>query len=66
MDTYEEYRKRADEVQMMAAQSNNQDDKASWLRIAQGWMDAQAETVSRATLRREELSGMADKDPTAL
>ena len=39
MDKYDEYRRRAQEAQAMADQTQNQSDKASWLRIAQGWLD---------------------------
>ena len=39
MDKYEEYRKRADEAQALADRTQNPNDKAAWLRIAQGWMD---------------------------
>jgi hypothetical protein len=50
-DKYEEYRKRAHEAQMMADQSNNQDDKASWLRIAQRWMDMLPKAKKHCTLK---------------
>jgi hypothetical protein len=39
MDKYAEYRKRAQEAQEMADRTRNQADKASWLRIAQGWLN---------------------------
>ena len=38
MDTYDEYRKRAQEAQEMADRTRNQADKASWLRIAERWL----------------------------
>jgi hypothetical protein len=38
MDKEAEYRKHAAEAQAMADRSRNADDKAAWLRIAQGWM----------------------------
>jgi hypothetical protein len=39
MDRFDEYRKRAAEAQAMADQSRNHTDKASWLRIAQSYLD---------------------------
>ena len=39
MDKYDEIRKRAHEAQEMADRTRNQADKASWLRIAQSWMN---------------------------
>jgi hypothetical protein len=39
MDKYDEIRKRAHEAQAMADQTRNPADKASWLRIAQSWMN---------------------------
>jgi hypothetical protein len=39
MDKNDEIRKRAHEAQLMADQTRNQADKASWLRIAQSWLD---------------------------
>ena len=39
MDKFDEYRKRAAEAQTMADQSRNNSDKASWLRIAQSYLE---------------------------
>jgi hypothetical protein len=39
MDKYDEYRKLAREAQDMADKTEYQDDKASWLRIAKGWLE---------------------------
>ena len=39
MDKYDEIRKRAHEAQEMADRTRNQADKASWLRIAQSWLN---------------------------
>jgi hypothetical protein len=39
MDRFDEHRKRADEAQQMADRTQSETDKASWLRIAKGWLD---------------------------
>jgi hypothetical protein len=39
MDKHNEYRKRAAEAQAMADQTRNDDDKQSWLRIAQSYLE---------------------------
>jgi hypothetical protein len=39
MDKHDEYRKRAAEAQAMADRTRNVDDKQSWLRIAQSYLE---------------------------
>lgn len=38
MDSQDEYRRHAAEAQRMAERARNDMDRASWLRVAQGWL----------------------------
>ena len=56
MDKHDEYRKHAHEAQAMADRSRNPTDKASWLRIAQSWLDMLPKPRQSAEQRFDEQS----------
>jgi hypothetical protein len=65
VDKFKEYRQYARECQQMAANAVNPDDKASWLRLADSWLQMLPKEARTGDGQHEQWPKPSDEDSQA-